>query len=121
MASHHKAPADHGLSPVQFSRLTRRGVLLGLLLPQLIVLAIGIVTIVAALYAGGGMLLVWSAPIWGLCALLAWVPVGGRRLVEWVPVTVRWMWRVSIGQLDYRRRVVKPRPAGTLALPPSSA
>lgn len=121
MASHHKAPADHALSPVQFSRLTRRGVLLGLLLPQLIVLAIGIVTIVAALYAGGGMLLVWSAPIWGLCALLAWVPVGGRRLVEWVPVTVRWMWRVSIGQLDYRRRVVKPRPAGTLALPGDAA
>lgn len=121
MTGHHKATAHHPLSPVQFSRLTKSGVLLGLSLPQLIVLAVGILTIVGALYAGGGMLLVWSAPIWGSCALLVGVPVGGRKLIEWLPIAVRWMWRVSIRQLIYRRRVVKPRPAGTLALPGDAA
>ncbi|GAA3871394.1 type VII secretion protein EccE [Leifsonia kafniensis] len=121
MASNHKATGLHPLSPVQFSRLTKRGVLLGLSLAQLVVLAVGIFTIVAALYAGGGLLLMWSAPIWGLCLLLAAVSIGGRKPIEWLPLAARWMWRVSLGQLVYRRRVVKPRPAGTLALPGDAA
>ena len=121
MASNHKATSEHPLRPVQFSRLTKRGVLLGLSLAQLIVLAVGIFTIVAALYAGGGMLLAWSAPISGLCILLAAVSIGGRKLIEWMPLAVHWMWRVSLGQLVYRRRVVKPRRAGTLALPGDAA
>ena len=54
--------AGFGLRAVQFSRLTRRGILLGLSLPQLIVLAVGVLSIVGALYAGGGMLLAWTAP-----------------------------------------------------------
>lgn len=121
MSSSHKAIGEHPLSPVQFSRLTKRGVLLGLSLPQLSVLALSIFTIVAALYAGGGMLLMWSAPIWGLCLLLASVSTGGRKLIEWLPTAVRWVWRVSIGQVIYRRRIVKPRPAGTLSLPGDAA
>ncbi len=44
------------LVPVKFSRLTRRGVLLGLSLTQLITLAIGGATLIGAFYAGGGML-----------------------------------------------------------------
>ena len=112
---------DHELSAVKFSRLTRRGILLGLSLPQLITLAMGIISIVAALYAGGGILIAYAAPIWLLAAVLTWVPAGGRKLIEWVPVGFRWIWRVSIGQLLYRRRIVKPRPAGTLALPGDAA
>lgn len=37
--------------------------------------------------------------------------------MEWVPVGAWWLWRTTGGQLLYRRRVVAPRPAGTLALP----
>ncbi len=33
----------------------------------------------------------------------------------------RWLWRSTGGQLLYRRRIVKPRPAGTLALPGDAA
>ncbi len=62
---------EFGLRAVQFSRLTRRGILLGLSLPQLIVLATGVLSIVGALYAGGGILLAWTAPVWLLCAALA--------------------------------------------------
>ncbi|MDQ0575226.1 hypothetical protein QFZ29_001449 [Agromyces albus] len=32
---------EYTLAPIQFSRLTRRGILLGLSLPQLVALAIG--------------------------------------------------------------------------------
>lgn len=113
--------AEFGLRAVQFSRLTRRGILLGLSLPQLIVLAIGVLSIVGALYAGGGILLAWTAPVWVLCAALAWTPVGGRKLIEWVPVTVRWVLRTAARQTVFRRRVLKPRPAGTLALPGDAA
>src|SRR5690625_3199566 len=67
---------DYELSAVKFSRLTRRGILLGLSLPQLITLAIGILSIVAALYAGGGLLIAYAAPIWLLAAVLTWVPAG---------------------------------------------
>src|SRR5699024_5020090 len=105
------------LVPVKFSRLTRRGVLLGLSLSQLITLAIGVLAVVGALYAGGGILLAYTAPIWVLAAALTWIPVAGRPAVEWLPVAFWWLWRTTAGQLFYRRRVVTPRPAATLALP----
>src|SRR5699024_448686 len=105
------------LVPVKFSRLTRRGVLLGLSLSQLITLAIGVLAVVGALYAGGGILLAYTAPIWVLAAALTWIPVARRPAVEWLPVAFWWLWRTTAGQLLYRRRVVTPRPVGTLALP----
>ena len=105
------------LVPVKFSRLTRRGVLLGLSASQLAALSIGILSLVGAFYAGGGMLIAYTAPIWIASAVVAWMPVGGRPVVEWVPVAGWWVWRTTAGQLAYRRRIVTPRPAGTLALP----
>ncbi len=112
---------DYPLAPVQFSRLTHRGIILGLSLPQLIVLGIALLTVVAALYIGGGMGLAWTSPVWGAAALLAVIPAGGRKVIEWVPIVARWVWRSYLGQLIGRRRVVKPRPAGTLALPGDAA
>ena len=117
-AGHRDEPELH---PVKFSRLTRRGVLLGLSLSQLLVLAVAALSIVVALYMGGGMLLAYAAPICLLCAVLAWVPAGGRKLIEWVPIALRWIWRTTGGQLMFRARIVKPRPAGTLALPGDAA
>ena len=40
------------LVPVKFSRLTRRGILLGLSAAQLVTVGIAIATIITALYAG---------------------------------------------------------------------
>ena len=105
------------LVPVKFSRLARRGVLLGLSLSQLITLAIGVLSIVGSLYAGGGELIAYTAPVWLIAAALTWVPVAGRPMVEWLPVGCWWLWRSTVSQLIYRRRIVAPRPAGTLALP----
>ena len=105
------------LIPVKFSRLTRRGILLGLSLSQLVALGIGVTTLVWAFYAGGGMLIALLAPVWLCAASVVWIRIAGRPIVEWIPVAFWWMWKTTGGQLLYRRRVVKPRPAGSLALP----
>ena len=105
------------LVPVKFSRLTRRGVLLGLSLSQLFALGLGVGSLVWAFYAGGGMLIAFSAPVWLSAAATAWIRISGRAIVEWIPVIFWWLWKTTGGQLLYRRRVVKPRPAGSLALP----
>lgn len=105
------------LVPVKFSRLTRRGILLGLSVSQLIALGVALGTVVVAVYSGGGMLLAYTAPVWGACVALTWIPIGGRPLVEWMPVGFWWLWKTTGGQAAYRRRIVTPRPDGTLALP----
>lgn len=113
--------AEYQLTPVQFSRLARRGILLRLSLPQVIALAIGTMTIVIALYSAGATGVGWTSPIWGIAAASAAIPIGGRKIVEWLPVCSRWVWRAALGQLTYRRNLVRPRPVGTLALPGDAA
>lgn len=105
------------LVPVKFSRLTRRGVLLGLSLSQLIALGLGVGSLVWAFYAGGGMFIAFSAPVWLSAVATVWIRISGRAIVEWIPVIFWWLWKTTGGQLLYRRRVVRPRPAGSLALP----
>ena len=51
---------------MKFSRLARRGILLGLSLAQLVALGVGGLTLVGALYAGGGILIAYTAPVWAL-------------------------------------------------------
>ena len=112
---------DHDLAAVKFSRLARRGVLLGLSGSQLVVVGIAATALVFALYFGGGSSLLYVAPLLLLCAAAAFIGVGGRKIVEWLPVAAHWLWRTTGGQLLFRRRIVKPRPAGTLALPGDAA
>lgn len=112
---------NYELAPVKFSRLTRRGVLLGLSGSQLVVVGFGAIVLVFALYFGGGQSLLCVVPILLLCAALAFVGVGGRKIVEWLPVVTKWAWRSTGGQLLFRRHIVKPRPAGTLSLPGDAA
>lgn len=109
------------LSPVQFSRLTRRGILLGLSLPQLVAVSTALMTVVIALYTFGASGILWTTPIWMSAVVLASVTVGGRKLVEWTPVLCRWGARIARGQLTFRKRPDRARPAGTLALPGDAA
>lgn len=110
-----------GLNPVQFSRLARRTVLLGLSVSQLSVLGVGGVAFVASLYAAGARGLIWTAPVWVASMIIGLVRVGGRPLVEWLPIISTWLRRSVSDQRRYRSRVFKPRPAGTLALPGDAA
>src|SRR3954453_5197614 len=112
-------PASEGqLTPVKFSRLSRRGVLLGLSGPQLLMASTAAASLVLGLNVGA---VVMALPIIVICAALAFLSIGGRKLIEWGPIGVRWLWRSTGGQLIYRRRVIRPRPAGTLALPGDAA
>ncbi|GGM63421.1 SCO6880 family protein [Microbacterium saperdae] len=120
MASTASTRTEFELSAVKFSRLTKRGIILGLSLPQVIALSIAVAVFIASLSTGGPAAL-YTSPIWGTAAALAWVPVGGRKLVEWVPITLHWVLRQTLRQTRYRKRIVKPRPAGTLALPGDAA
>ncbi|WP_104190451.1 SCO6880 family protein [Cryobacterium sp. Y82] len=113
--------ADYRLAPVQFSRLTKRGVLLGLSVPQLVALSIGTLTVVAALYTAGAAGVAWTSPIWGTAAVITGIPIGGCKIVEWMPVVTRWAWRSGHEQLTYLRRIIRPRPVGTLSLPGDAA
>ena len=98
-----QAPAhDHDLAPVKFSRLTRRGVLLGLSASQLAVTGIAAVILVITLFAGGGGSLIYVAPILLACAALAFVSVGGRKAIQWLPVATSWTWRSSGARASVR-------------------
>ncbi|MFD6175538.1 MULTISPECIES: SCO6880 family protein [unclassified Isoptericola] len=111
---------DSDVAPVKFSRLAKRGVLLGLSAPQLAVAAVAAAAFVTTLYLGGDSVLV-TVPVVATCAALVWVKVVGRPLVEWLPLVGRWQARAATGQLEFRVRIGKPRPAGTLALPGDAA
>ncbi|GAB4005453.1 SCO6880 family protein [Nocardioides ultimimeridianus] len=110
--------SEPALTPIKFSRLTRRGILLGLSGPQLVVTSIASGTLILGLYLG---IVVATFPIIGVLLALAFVGAGGRKLIEWAPLGASWLWRSAGGQLVYRRRIVKPRPAGTIALPGDAA
>ncbi|MFH5824725.1 SCO6880 family protein [Georgenia sp. AZ-5] len=116
------APTAHEseLGQVKFSRLSRRGVLLGLSGPQLTTVGVSAVALVAALITGG-MTFAYVLPLLAMSAALVWVRVGGRPLVEWLPLAIGWGRRSATGQLEYHARIGKPRPAGTLALPGDAA
>ncbi|WP_166355039.1 SCO6880 family protein [Phytoactinopolyspora limicola] len=112
---------DAELAPVKFSRLTRRGVILGLSVSQVVSVALAATVAVAALYVAGGAGLLLVSPIWVSAVIVTWAPVRGRKIVEWIPLITHWVVRVIARQLIYRRRIRKPRPAGTLALPGDAA
>jgi hypothetical protein len=112
---------DYELNPVKFSRLAKRGLLLGLSGAQLACLGAAAFSVVTALYLGGGMAAACASPFWLAGACLALISVAGRKLIEWAPITARWARRARKGQTMFNRRLAKPRPAGTLALPGSAA
>ncbi len=108
------------LRPVKFSRLPRRGVLLGLSGPRLVTAGLGLLVLVVALSVAGGAGVAWTSPLWAGAAALTWSRVAGRPAFEWAPVVAHWLVRRAAGQTRYRRRM-RPRPAGTLALPGDAA
>ncbi|MEX3510675.1 SCO6880 family protein [Kocuria carniphila] len=113
-----KDPSE--LSPVKFSRLSKRGILLGLSLAQLIVLAVAIASFVIGMMIGGAWAL-YAATVWVPALAITFIPAGGRPIVEWAPLALVWVWRSVTGQRRYRARISRPRPAGTLALPGDAA
>jgi hypothetical protein len=115
------ATTDLSVQPViaaaRFGRRSRRGVLFGLSRLRLATVAGAFVLGAVSLVTSGPGGVIGASPVWGSALLVAYVQVQGRSLVEWAPVVGHWWWRRALGQHRYRTRPMKPRPAGTLALP----
>jgi hypothetical protein len=114
------AASDNPFTPVKFSRLPRRAVLLGLTGMQLVTLGAGILPVGVAVYAGGGAV-AYALPWLVASSVVALLPVGGQAVIDWLPIALAWAWRLLTGQLEHRTRLDRPRPAGTLALPGRAA
>ncbi|MGW4204214.1 SCO6880 family protein [Streptomyces sp. NPDC004726] len=107
---------------VKFPHRSRRGILLGLSLPQLLLtsatLALLMVTVVSTGLTGAAVL----APLWAAVAALVLVKRNGRSLIDWAPVVLRYAHRRRTGQtLWLARPVSRPRQDGILHLPGTSA
>ncbi|WP_454857648.1 SCO6880 family protein [Promicromonospora soli] len=120
MTSPTTASSDNPLTPVKFSRLPQRGILLGLTGAQLVALGIGVLPVGVALYVAGSAAM-YVLPWLVVAAATALVPMGGRVAVDWLPIALAWAWRALIGQLSFRARIDRPRPVGALALPGRAA
>lgn len=106
---------------VRLSRRSRRGVIMGLSRLRVVSLSLALCSFMIGLVAAGptGMLLV--LPISAALVVAVALPVAGRPLVEWVPVLVHWGVRRALRQNQFGVRPMRPRPAGTLALPGDAA
>jgi len=113
--------AEPEARPVRFGRLQSKGFLLGLSGLRVAVLATAVLLLVPALFFGGAAGLVLVLPLVALLAASAYVPVAGRPVVEWLPVAAHWGLRLALKQNVYGVRPLRPRPAGTLALPGDAA
>ncbi|MFJ4688886.1 SCO6880 family protein [Streptomyces sp. NPDC088789] len=107
---------------VKFPHRSRRGILLGLSLPQLLLtsaaLALLMVTVVSTGLTGALVL----APLWAGVAALVVVRRRGRSLIDWAPIVLRHAQRRRTGQtLWLARPISRPHRDGTLHLPGTSA
>jgi hypothetical protein len=107
---------------VRFGRRSTRGLILGFSAPRVLAMAIAGVVAVGGMVADNGVGLILSAVVWAPVAATAFVRVGGRPAVEWASTAVGFGTRKGVRQDQYRATLpMRPRPAGTLALPGDAA
>ncbi len=91
----------------RFGPLERRGVLAGLRGSQVVILAVaGLVVVAVGRNLSPALALPLVVVIAAAAAFVAFVPVGGRTLDEWLPVAVGW----PVGAVSGRRRFVSRHP-----------
>ena len=111
-----------GPATARFARRSTRGVLLGFSSWRLAAVGFAVVAVLAGLLSGMGgtgllVGLVFAVPF----VAVAFVRVGGQHAVEWLPTVTAFAARTAVGQTEYRAKIDRPRPAGTLALPGDAA
>ncbi|MFI9202182.1 SCO6880 family protein [Streptomyces sp. NPDC053048] len=117
--------SDHSAAvpvTVKFPHRSRRGILLGLSLPQLVLtaatLAVLMLTVVSTGLAGAFAL----TPLWAAVAALVFIRRGGRSLIDWAPVITRYFIRRVRGQhMWFSRPATRPHAEGLLHLPGTDA
>src|ERR1019366_5651257 len=89
-----------GPSTVRFARRSTRGFLLGFSTLRCGAITLAALALLVGLLGAGGVGLVASAPLWVAFLAIAFVPVKGQALVEWLPVALQWSLRdrKSVGE-----------------------
>ncbi|MEU3238873.1 SCO6880 family protein [Streptomyces anthocyanicus] len=107
---------------VKFPYRSRRGVLLGLTVPQLAVAGLTGFLLLAVILARGVVGALQLIPLWAVIALLVFVRHRGRALADWAPIVVRYALRRMRGQLVWLTRPSRrPTREGLLHLPGTAA
>ncbi|MFJ9679345.1 SCO6880 family protein [Streptomyces sp. NPDC101194] len=107
---------------VKFPHRSRRSVLLGLTVPQLVVAGLTGLLLLAVILARGVVGALQLIPLWAVIALLIFVRHRGRALAGWAPIVVRYALRRMRGQLVWLTRPSRrPTREGLLHLPGTAA
>ncbi|PGH49679.1 SCO6880 family protein [Streptomyces sp. Ru87] len=107
---------------VKFPHRSRRGVLLGLSAPQLIVATVTGLLLLAVLLTSGVAGALQLIPLWAAILAAVFIRHRGRSLADWAPVAARYALRRLRGQLVWLARPsTRPRREGLLHLPGTAA
>ncbi|WTD07429.1 hypothetical protein OH717_26635 [Streptomyces albidoflavus] len=107
---------------VKFPHRSRRGILLGLSLPQLILVSCTLALLLLTVISAGLLGVIALTPLWVTSGALVAIRRHGRSLIDWAPIVTRYAHRRRTGQnLWLARPVSRPRQDGVLHLPGSAA
>ncbi|MFG2430318.1 SCO6880 family protein [Streptomyces sp. NPDC048590] len=107
---------------VKFPHRSRRGILLGLSLPQLTLAACTLALLLMTVISTGLLGAVTLTPLWAASGALIAIRRHGRSLIDWAPIVTRYAHRRHTGQtLWLARPVTRPRQEGVLHLPGAAA
>ncbi|MDT0382315.1 SCO6880 family protein [Streptomyces sp. DSM 42041] len=116
--------SDASIAPVtvKFPHRSRRGILLGLSLPQLALVASALALLLMTVVTTGLLGAFALTPLWVAVAALTWIRRGGRSLIDWAPIVARYAQRRRSGQaLWLARPASRPQHDGLLHLPGNAA
>lgn len=116
--------SDFSIAPitVKFPHRSRRGILLGLSLPQLLLASCALALLLVTLVSTGLLGAIVLGPLWAAVAALVVIRRHGRSLIDWAPIVLRYTYRRGTGQiLWFARPVTRPRQDGLLHLPGTTA
>ncbi|MCZ4101298.1 hypothetical protein G3I60_39995 [Streptomyces sp. SID13666] len=115
---------DLSVAPVtvKFPHRSRRGILLGLSLPQLVLVSSALALLLMTVVSTGLLGAVALTPLWAAAGALVMIRRHGRSLIDWAPIVARYAHRRRTGQtLWLARPVTRPRQDGILHLPGTAA
>lgn len=107
---------------VRFPHRSRRGILLGLSLPQLLLVSLTLALVLMTVISTGLLGAVALAPLWAAAGVLVVIRRHGRSLIDWAPIVTRYAQRRRTGQTHWLARpLTRPRQDGVLHLPGTAA
>lgn len=115
---------DLSVAPVtvKFPHRSRRGILLGFSLPQLVLVSCTLALLLMTVISTGLLGAIALAPLWATSGALVAIRRHGRALIDWAPIVTRYAHRRRTGQtLWLARPVTRPRQDGVLHLPGTAA